>query len=68
MMSVGFTCGVAYTAACGGTDSAKADDSAGVIDPLPAGASGGARAVLYMCYNTDGLQCTTQILFTGRSL
>jgi hypothetical protein len=42
MMSVAFTCGVAYTAACGGTDSAKADDSAGVVDP-PSGRVGWRR-------------------------
>jgi hypothetical protein len=58
MMSVAFTCGVAYTAAGGGADSAMADDSADGFDPLPAGSSGGARAVLYLVYATDGTEST----------
>tara|TARA_Y100001937_G_C7012208_1_gene281479 strand:+ start:297 stop:716 length:420 start_codon:yes stop_codon:yes gene_type:complete len=32
MMSMGFTCGVVWTAACGGADSAKADDSSSSTD------------------------------------
>ena len=39
MMSMGFTCGVVWTAACGGADSAKADDS-GYEDDGAAGSGG----------------------------
>jgi hypothetical protein len=41
MMSLGFTCGVVWTAACGGADSAKADDS-GYEDDGAGGGSAGA--------------------------
>ena len=47
MMSMGFTCGVVWTAACGGADSAKADDSG----------YGGARTVLELLYSTSGSRC-----------
>ena len=40
MMSMGFTCGVVWTVACGGADSAKADDSGYEDD----GAGGGVAA------------------------
>ena len=73
MMSMGFTCGVVWTAACGGADSAKADDS-GYEDDGSAGGSGGgsagsgggtpppsshggARTVLELQYSTDGQRC-----------
>ena len=72
MMSMGFTCGVVWTAACGGADSAKADDS-GYEDDGAAGSGGGsagsgggtpppsshggARAVLELYYNTAGESC-----------
>jgi len=64
MMSLAFTCGVAYTAACGGTDSAKADDSGSWSDgsgggaPSPTPSShGGARTVLELKWSVDGEEC-----------
>ncbi len=74
MMSMGFTCGVVWTAACGGADSAKADDS-GYEDDGSAGGSGGgsagsgggtpppsahggARTVLVLGSNADDQSCT----------
>ena len=73
MMSMGFTCGVVWTAACGGADSAKADDSGYEDDGAgggsgggsagsgagtpPPSAHGGARTVLLLEYNTDGEYC-----------
>ena len=64
MMSLAFTCGVAYTAACGGADSAKADDSGSWSDgsgggaPSPTPSShGGARTVLELEYSVDGERC-----------
>ena len=72
MMSMGFTCGVVWTAACGGADSAKADDS-GYEDDGAAGSGGGsagsgggtpppsshggARTVLELYRNTAGDRC-----------
>ena len=45
MMSLGFTCGVVWTAACGGANSAKADGH------------GGARTVLLLERNPAGDGC-----------
>jgi hypothetical protein len=66
MMSLGFTCGVVWTAACGGADSAKADDSGYEDDGAgggsgggtpPPSAHGGARTVLELMYSTSGARC-----------
>ena len=69
MMSLGFTCGVVWTAACGGADSAKADDSGYEDDGAgggsagsgggtpPPSAHGGARTVLKLYYGPDGGRC-----------
>ena len=73
MMSMGFTCGVVWTAACGGADSAKADDSGYEDDGAgggsgggsagsgggtpPPSAHGGARTVLELMYSISGARC-----------
>ena len=69
MMSMGFTCGVVWTAACGGADSAKADDSGYEDDGAgggsagsgggtpPPSAHGGARTVLALHVSATGIQC-----------
>lgn len=70
MMSMGFTCGVVWTAACGGADSAKADDSGyeddgsagagsgggGGVTPPPS-SHGGARTVFELESNRRGDSC-----------
>jgi hypothetical protein len=71
MMSMGFACGVVWTAACGGTDSAKADDSgyeddgsgsagssSGDCAPPPPSSHGGARTVLEIRWNLEGDNCS----------
>ncbi len=67
MMSVGFICGVAYTAACGSTKGAEADsssvtdseaDSGTSVAPLPTDAFvSKSRAVFYVSYKTNGKRC-----------